>query len=140
MRSLIRTVWLVVFCLLVLPLATAAQPDVPTTTVSFKKGASSAALQGKLQGPNADTRDYIVRAGVGQKMTVEMQTKSTSAYFNVLPPGSEEALYRGEVAGEPRWSGALPASGDYRVRVFLNRAAARQGKSATYTLKISVVS
>ena len=33
----------------------------------------------------------------------------------------------------------LGASGDYRVRVFLNRAAARQGKSATYTLKISVV-
>lgn len=45
-------------------------------------------------------------------MTVEMQTKSTSAYFNVLAPGSEEALFRGEVAGEPRWSGALPSSGN----------------------------
>lgn len=74
-----------------------------------------------------------------QKMTVELQTQSTSAYFNVLAPGSEDALYRGEVASEPRWSGALPVAGDYRVRVFLNRAAARQGKSASYALKISVV-
>ena len=72
-------------------------------------------------------------------MTVEMQTKSTSTYFNVLAPGSEKALYRGEVVGEPRWSGALPASGDYRVRVFLNRAASRQGKSAAYAFDISVV-
>ena len=122
-----------------LSLAGAAQPAVPSTTVAFKKGASSALVKGALQGPDADARDYIVRAGAGQKMTVEMQTTSTSAYFNVLSPGSEEALYRGEVAGEPRWSGALPASGDYRVRVFLNRAAARQGKSAAYTLRIAVV-
>ncbi|MDM0028784.1 hypothetical protein [Variovorax saccharolyticus] len=139
MRSRIPAALFVV-ALLLSPLMTAAQPAaVPSTTVAFKKGASSAAVQGKLQGPDADARDYVVRAGAGQKMTVEMQTKSTSAYFNVLAPGSEEALYRGEVAGEPRWSGALPASGDYRVRVFLNRAAARQGKSAAYTLKIAVV-
>ena len=128
-----------VVALVLLPLTTEAQPTVPSTRVTFKKGAWSAAIQGKLQGPNADTRDYIVRAGAGQKMTVEMQTKSTSAYFNLLAPGSEEALYRGEVAGEPRWSGALPSSGNYRVRVFLNRAAARQGKSAAYALNISVV-
>ncbi|MDM0072462.1 hypothetical protein [Variovorax sp. J31P207] len=138
MRSRISAASFVV-SLVLLPLIAEAQPAVPSTTVTFKKGASSAAFQGKLQGPNADTRDYIVRAGSGQKMTVEMQTKSTSAYFNVLAPGSEEALYRGEVAGEPTWSGALPSSGDYRVRIFLNRAAARQGKSAAYALKISVV-
>ena len=120
------------------PLIAAAQPSIPSTTVTFKKGTTNATVQGKLQGPNADARDYVVRAAAGQKMTVELQTKSTSAYFNVLPPGSEEAIYRGEVASEPRWQGALPANGDYRVRVFLNRAAARQGKSATYALKISV--
>ena len=138
MRSRVSAAFLLA-ALALLPLATAAQPAVPSTTVTFKKGASSAVVQGKLQGPDPDARDYIVRAGAGQKMTVEMQTKSTSTYFNVLPPGSDEALYRGEVAGEPRWSGALPASGDYRVRVFLNRAAARQGRTAAYTLKISVV-
>lgn len=137
MRSRISAALFVV-ALMFLPLTASAQPAVPSTTVAFKQGASSATVQGKLQGPNTDTRDYIVRAGAGQKMTVEMQAKSTSTYFNVLAPGSEEALYRGELAGEPRWSGALPSSGDYRVRVFLNRAAARQGKSAAYALKISV--
>ncbi len=116
-----------------------AQADVPSTAVTFKKGTSGATVQGKLQGNKEQARDYIVRAVAGQKMTVHMETKSTSTYFNVLPPGSEEALYRGEVADGPTWTGALPASGDYRVRVFLNRAAARQGKSSAYALKISVV-
>lgn len=116
-----------------------AQADVPSTAVNFKKGTSGATVQGKLQGNKVQARDYIVRAGAGQKMTVHMETKFTSTYFNVLPPGSEEALYRGEVADGPTWTGALPASGDYRVRVFLNRAAARQGKSSAYVLKISVV-
>ena len=116
-----------------------AQADVPSTAVTFKKGMSGATVQGKLQGNKEQARDYIVRAVAGQKMTVHMETKSTSTYFNVLPPGSEEALYRGEVADGPTWTGALPASGDYRVRVFLNRAAARQGKSSAYALKISVV-
>ncbi|MBS0451154.1 MAG: hypothetical protein JSS14_07560 [Proteobacteria bacterium] len=122
-----------------LPLLAAAQPSIPSTTVAFKKGSTSAAFNGKLQGSAAGTRDYVVRASAGQKMTVELQTTSTSTHFNVLPPGSEEALYRGEMEIEPQWSGVLPASGDYRIRVFLNRAAARQGKSATYGLKIAVV-
>ena len=122
-----------------LPLLAAAQPAVPATTVTFKKGATSATVKGKLQGVEGSAQDHVVRASAGQTMTVALQTKSTSTHFNVLPPGSEEALYRREVDGEPRWSGVLPVSGDYRVRVFLNRAAARQGKSAAYALKISVV-
>lgn len=116
-----------------------AQADVPSTAVNFKKGTSSATVQGKLQGNKVEARDYVVRAGAGQTMTVQMDTKSTSTYFNVLPPGSDEALFRGEMADGSKWTGVLPASCDYRVRVFLNRAAARQGKSSAYTLKISVV-
>ena len=138
MRSRLATI-LFVASLASLPLAAAAQPAVPSTAVTFKQGASSAEVKGKLQGSKSEARDYLVRARAGQQMDVEMHTRSTSAYFNVLPPGSEEALYRGEVAGEPRWSGVLPASGEYRVRVFLNRAAARQNKSADYALRIAVV-
>lgn len=128
-----------VACLTVVQVPAMAQADVPSTAVNFKKGTSSATVQGKLQGNKVETRDYVVRAGAGQTMTVQMETKSTSTYFNVLPPGSDEALFRGEMADGPTWTGALPASGDYRVRIFLNRAAARQGKSSAYTLKISVV-
>lgn len=128
-----------VACLTAVQVPAMAQADVPSAAVNFKKGTSSAVLQGKLQGNKVEARDYVVRAGAGQMMTVQMETKSTSTYFNVLPPGSEEALYRGEMADGPRWTGALPASGDFRVRVFLNRAAARQGKSSSYVLRISVV-
>jgi hypothetical protein len=137
---LFRTLTLhIALCCCLSPLLAAAQPSIPSSTVTFEKGATSAAVNGKLQGSKAGVRDYVVRAGAGQKMTVELQTKSASTYFNVLPPSSEEALYRGEVADEARWSGVLPTSGEYRVRVFLNRAAARQGKSASYALRISVV-
>lgn len=116
-----------------------AQPSIPSTTVAFAKGASSASFNGKLQGKSVDARDYVVRARAGQMMTVLMESKSTSAYFNVLPPNSDEALFRGEMAGDKRWLGALPETGEYRVRVFLNRAAARQGRVANYKLNISVV-
>jgi hypothetical protein len=125
-------------CAACLFLAAAVQADVPSTTVQFPKGGSSATLKSQLKGPGNDARDFVVRAKGGQTMDVALDTASTSTYFNVLPPGSEEALFAGERMGGAKWSGKLPADGDYKVRVYLNRAAARQAQSASYTLKISV--
>ena len=51
-------------------------------------------------------------------MTRGSQDESTSAYFNVLPPGSEEAIFTGPTAGA-HFEGTLPQDGDYRVRVYL---------------------
>lgn len=115
-----------------------AQPAIPSSKVQFPKGSKGASIKGQLNGPANDAHDHVLRAKAGQRMTVSLDTKSTSTYFNVLPPGSDEALFAGERMGGSQWSGRLPADGDYTVRVYLNRAAARQGQSATYALKLSV--
>jgi hypothetical protein len=103
--------------------------------VHFKKGASQATIQGRIKG--RETTDYVLRAREGQTMTVNFKTNNPSAYFNVLPPGSEEAIFIGQVAGE-HFEGKLPQDGDYRVRVYLVRAAGRRHESAKYTLTVKV--
>jgi len=55
----------------------------------------------------------------------------------VLPPGSETALFVGSTSGNS-WSSTRPADGDYTVRVYLMRSAARRNEKAKYTLSINI--
>jgi hypothetical protein len=120
-------------------LYTAYAQTSPPERVSFAKGASSATVNGKLIGTSDSTRDYVVRAKAGQTLKIELVSKSPIAYYNVLPPGTDLALVNTSTTGEPRWSGKLPVDGDYTVRVYLMRSAARQGKTAAFSLTISVL-
>jgi hypothetical protein len=71
-------------------------------------------------------------------MTVNLKTSHPAAYFNVLPPGSnDEAIFTGQVAG-PHFEGKLPQDGDYKIRVYLMPSAARRSESAKYTLTAKV--
>ena len=137
-RRLALTQLLAGGALVALPLLAAAQPAIPSTQLKFPKGSTGTSVKGQVKGPDNDARDYVLRARAGQAMSVSLSSSSTSIYFNVLAPGSQEALFAGQRMGGSSWSGKLPADGDYTVRVYLNRAAARQGKSASYTLKVSV--
>ena len=112
-----------------------AADGIETKRVQFARGASSATLKGALKGDAI--HDYVLGAKAGQTMQVTLETSSTSAYFNVLPPGSEAAIFIGSTSGN-EWSGTLPADGDYRVRVYLMRSAARRHETATYTLSVGI--
>jgi hypothetical protein len=112
-----------------------ATEGIRTVPVHFKKGASQATIQGHLKG--RQTTDYVLRAREGQTMTVTLKTKHTAVYFNVLPPGSEEALFVGQTSGS-HFEGKLPKDGEYRVRVYLVRAAARRQEAAKYTLTVKI--
>lgn len=104
--------------------------------VQFAKGASSATLKGSLKGDKII--DYKLRARTGQTMTVGLKTDNTANYFNVLPPGSKDvAIFIGSTSGND-WNGALTADGDYTVRVYLMRSAARRNETAHYTLTVGV--
>jgi hypothetical protein len=103
--------------------------------VHFKPGASSATLTGTLKGD--DTLDYVLGAKRGQTMSVTLKTDHGANYFNVLPPGSEAAIANSSTAGNS-WKGELPADGDYRIRVYLMRSAARRGETAHYTLTVGI--
>ena len=102
--------------------------------VKFAKGASSAVV-GDFKGDA--TVDYLVRAGAGQTLSVKLQETNAQNYFNVLPPASTgSAMFVGD-NGED-FTGVLPADGDYHVRVYLMRPAARRGESSNYTFTVSV--
>ena len=109
---------------------------IETRPIQFAKGASSATVQGTIKGDQ--TIDYKLRARAGQTMSVKLDTRHTANYFNVLPPGSNDvAIFVGSSGGN-EWSGALPADGEYTVRVYLMRSAARRNESASYTLTVAV--
>jgi hypothetical protein len=103
--------------------------------VQFKAGSQGATVKGRVAG--RDDVDYLLGAKAGQRMSVTLRTDHPQLYFNVLPPGSEEALFVGSSSGGT-FEDELPRSGDYRIRVYLMRAAARRDESASYRLNIRI--
>ena len=119
----------------VISTATVAETGIRQERVHFAKGATSATLKGQLKG-DSDV-DYLVRAGAGQTITVSLKRSNLSNYFNVLPPGSKDVAMYADQTGED-FTAVLPADGDYTIRVYLVRAAARRNESSNYTLTIRV--
>ncbi|RYU62092.1 hypothetical protein EWI61_03910 [Methylolobus aquaticus] len=103
--------------------------------IHFAKGATGASVKGTLKG--AQTVDYLLKAKAGQSMTVDFKPSNASAYFNVLPPGSETALFVGSTSGN-HFVGELLAGGQYTVRVYLMRSAARRNETAKYSLDLAI--
>lgn len=104
-------------------------------TLSVMAGQAPKQIRGSIRGEGF--ADYIVHARAGQTLDVSMTSSSAANYFNLLRPGSDEALANGSLLGN-KWSGALPADGDYRVRVYLMRSAARRNEAARFTLTLSL--
>lgn len=121
--------------LALLTAAFSAQQGIPQERVNFKAGASSATLSGSIKGD--DAIDYVLGAKAGQTMSVTLKTSNNANYFNVLPPGSQAAIVIGSTVGH-EWTGTLPADGDYTIRVYLMRSAARRNETARYTLSVGI--
>jgi hypothetical protein len=115
---------------------TALAGDIHTERVQFHKGANSATIEGRIQGDM--TIDYLLGAKQGQSMNVSMATDNGANYFNIIAPGKEnEAMFVGSSSGN-QFEGALPASGDYKIRVYLMRSAARRDEIANYRLEMII--
>ena len=113
-----------------------AQGDIRTERVQFARGAESAVVEGSITG--YQTVDYRFGASAGQTMNVSLATDKGANYFNVLAPGETETpLFVGSSSGS-RFEGVLPARGDYTVRVYLMRSAARRNEVANYRLEIAI--
>ena len=139
MKHRVNAVWGALLALLVAvsaPEATAAD-RIREKAVRFASGAEWAVVRGKLRGH--DTIDYVVSARAGQALTVFFQASNGAAYFNVLPPEGDEALFVGSGVARPsHFRAQLDKAGDYRVRVYLMRSAARRHESSDYRLKIKL--
>jgi hypothetical protein len=115
--------------------AALAQVAIRKEPVHFKAGETAATVKGRIKGD--ETVDYVLGAQKGQSMVVTLEAGNRSAYFNVTAPGADEALFIGSISGD-RYEGTLPASGDYTVRLYLMRNAARRGEACDYTIRFGV--
>jgi hypothetical protein len=135
MRPIVNATAAAIIPALILAGTVAAGAGIRQEPVQFAKGSSSSVIKGQIKGDT--TVDYIVHAAAGQTLSVKLQKTNPQNYFNVLPPGSTgSAMFVGD-SGED-YSGTLPTDGDYAVRVYLMRPAARRGESSSYTVTIAV--
>lgn len=110
--------------------------EIRTERVQFATGASSASIKSSLKG--RETVDYVLGAAKGQTMSVSMTTSNLAGYFNILQPGSsDEAMFVGSVEGND-FSSVLSDTGDYTIRVYLMRSAARRDETMDYSLSVAI--
>jgi len=121
------------------PATPPGQGEIRREQVQFEQGLNYAVRSGTIRG--YETVDYVLNAQAGQRMVVRVLRKTNRAFFfNVLPPGSVTALYVGSDSTQPdMWAGVLPATGEYTVRVYLIRAAARRREAANYAVQMTVL-
>ena len=136
MKQVIQRTLLVATILVVLvltgALTAAAQHGYRVTKrVIFKSGQISTSVRGTI--PNTlEGHEYVFRAREGQTMLVKLSSAKKEIGFFIQTPDGE--MLDQETALR-RWSGELPASGDYHL--VINTLA--QG-AARYTLVILIAS
>lgn len=110
--------------------------EMRTEAVQFASGESQTSIKDSIKG--YETVDYVLGASAGQTMTVNMETDNLASYFNIIAPGETDvAFFIGSTSGNS-YSGDLPESGDYKVRVYMMRSAARRDEVANYSLSIAI--
>lgn len=82
--------------------------------------------------------DYVVPLQAGQRVVFAFRPTNPSAYMNVSAPGAAEALHVGSRAGN-RFETVTRSRGDYVIRVYLMRNAARRGETSRYTLSLQAI-
>lgn len=125
----------VLFCMVTASTLASADVSIRKEQVLFKKGETGATIKGKISGDQ--TVDYQLGAGAGQSLVVTFTPDNPSAYFNVTAPGADSAMFIGSTSGN-RFETTLPANGNYTIRVYLMRNAARRGESVNYTLQVGI--
>ena len=110
--------------------------DIPIERVEFDPGANAITIADSIQG--TESVDYVVKARAGQPLDVAMETANAAAYFNLIEPGETDvAVHIGSVAGN-HFAGTAEETGDYRIRVYMLRSAARREEKADYRIDITL--
>lgn len=118
------------------PTAAVAQSDIRTERVQFEPGASSAVIEDSITG--YEIVDYVLNAREGQYANVSMATDNSVNYFNILRPGENAVAMFNSSTGVNQYEGILPESGDYKIRVYMMRSAARRNEVANYRLEMII--
>jgi hypothetical protein len=114
------------------------EQEIRTERIEFEAGATGTRIQGSITGYGIV--DYRLGARAGQTMVVNMTTSSGANYFNVLAPGETEVAFFNGSINANAYAGRLSESGDYTIRVYQMRSAARRQETARYTLNVEITS
>lgn len=66
-------------------------------------------------------------------MNVSLATQHGATYFNILVPGENEVAFFNGSLSQNQYEGTVQATGDYTIRVYMMRSAARTGKKSPVT-------
>ena len=116
----------------------AVSDEIEKVRVQFASGTTSKTVENSITG--RETVDYLLNVKKGQLMNISMATQHPATYFNIMEPGEEyEAIFVGSSsAAGNQFEGVAEESGDYTIRVYMMRSAARRGESADYRLEMIV--
>jgi len=112
-----------------LPQVAAAQERVET--LRMRPGATQTTVRGIVIG--RISASYRLEARAGQRMSLDLNSRNTFLYFNVLDPRGRTIARE-----QTQWDGRLPASGVYTIQIYLVRAEARRNRPAPFSLDVRV--
>lgn len=104
------------------------------TRIRFPAGASSVAVKGTVRG--YAYRDYTVRANADQTISTSVRSANRYTILTIFLPDGGNLDGAAQI---DEFSGPLPVTGDYVIRVGMMRAGARRpGAISNFTLKVSI--
>ena len=102
--------------------------------IKFPAGTHSTTVRGTVRG--FAYRDYLVRASEGQTIELKITSTASPSVFVVFLPYMDNLEGAADI---DEFTGELPDTGDYVIRVLMMRSEARRkGSVSNYTLTISV--
>ena len=113
----------------VMPQVAAAQDRVET--LRMRPGTTQTTVRGIVFGPISAS--YRLEARAGQRMSLDLNSRNTFLYFNLLDPRGRTIARE-----QTQWDGRLPASGVYTVQIYLVRAEARRNRPAPFSLSVAI--
>ncbi|CAM3983792.1 MULTISPECIES: hypothetical protein [Pseudoalteromonas] len=103
--------------------------------VVFDPESSTQRVEFEQQITGNEFNDYLVSGNAGDILNVTLTPSNLSNNFNILPADSSQAVFIGSIEGH-YVKHQLAKDGDYIVRVYLMRNAARRNESSNYKLTI----
>lgn len=110
----------------------------PSERVIFRQGNPVAVVKGRLVAPHRAEYEYILNARAGDTLEIELLTDFPLIYYKVLRPESDRPWVNTAGTGDLKWSGTLPADGEYRVRVYLLRWASLVDEVAKFRVRFAL--
>jgi len=106
-------------------------------SIFFPKNKNSTTVTGTVKG--SQYIDYRLNVQKGQTLSSSINSKNTSVFFNILPPGSKDVAIYNSSTESNKYSGVAEKSGLYSIRIYLMGAAKSENKSVNFGLTVGLV-